>query len=45
VIKDQEQRWGSCTPEGKMLLNWQIFLAPASIVYYAIAHELAHSPL
>ncbi|QWC25110.1 M48 family metallopeptidase (plasmid) [Bacillus haikouensis] len=42
VIKDQEQRWGSCTPEGRMLLNWRIFLAPASIVDYVIAHELAH---
>lgn len=41
-IKDQEQRWGSCTPEGKLLLNWRIFLAPASIVDYVIAHELAH---
>ncbi|MDO6657367.1 M48 family metallopeptidase [Anaerobacillus sp. 1_MG-2023] len=42
VIKDQEQRWGSCTPEGKLLLNWRIFLAPASIVDYVITHELAH---
>jgi predicted metal-dependent hydrolase len=42
VIKDQEQRWGSCTPEGRLLLNWRIFLAPASIVDYVIAHELAH---
>jgi len=42
LIKDQEQRWGSCTPEGKVLLNWRLFLAPASIVDYVIAHELAH---
>ena len=42
VIKEQEQRWGSCTPEGRLLLNWRIFLAPASIVDYVIAHELAH---
>lgn len=42
LIKDQEQRWGSCTPDGKVLLNWRLFLAPASIVDYVIAHELAH---
>ncbi|MDO6654507.1 M48 family metallopeptidase [Anaerobacillus sp. 1_MG-2023] len=42
MIKDQEQRWGSCTSEGRLLLNWRIFLAPASIVDYVIAHELAH---
>ncbi|HFK1767249.1 hypothetical protein AT258_24635 [Bacillus wiedmannii] len=41
-IKDQEQRWGSCTPAGNILLNWRIFLAPASIVDYVLAHELVH---
>lgn len=42
VIKDQEQRWGSCTASGDVLLNWRIFLAPTSIVDYVLAHELAH---
>lgn len=41
-IKEQNKRWGSCTPEGKVLLNWRIFLAPTSIVDYVLAHELAH---
>jgi predicted metal-dependent hydrolase len=42
VIKEQEQRWGSCTPAGNILLNWRIFLAPTSIVDYVLAHELVH---
>lgn len=42
VIKDQEQRWGSCTPARNILLNWRIFLAPASIVDYVLVHELTH---
>jgi len=42
MIKEQEQRWGSCTPTGNILLNWRIFLAPTSIVDYVLAHELAH---
>ncbi|GAK41830.1 SprT family zinc-dependent metalloprotease [Paenibacillus urinalis] len=42
IIKDQEQRWGSCTTAGNMLLNWRIFLAPASIVDYVLVHELVH---
>ncbi|MFS0558214.1 M48 family metallopeptidase [Brevibacillus sp. 179-C9.3 HS] len=42
VIKDQDQRWGSCTPVGNILLNWRIFLAPASIVDYVLVHELVH---
>lgn len=42
IIKEQEQRWGSCTPSGNILLNWRIFLAPASMVDYVLAHELVH---
>ncbi|WP_318617138.1 SprT family zinc-dependent metalloprotease [Sporosarcina sp. YIM B06819] len=41
-IKNQEQRWGSCTPSGKVLLNWRIFLAPVSVIDYVLIHELAH---
>lgn len=42
IIKDQEQRWGSCTPAGNILLNWRIFLAPPSVIDYVLAHELVH---
>jgi predicted metal-dependent hydrolase len=42
IIKEQEQRWGSCTPAGNVLLNWRIFLAPTSIIDYVLAHELVH---
>lgn len=42
IIKEQKQRWGSCTASGNILLNWRIFLAPTSIVDYVLAHELVH---
>ena len=42
IIKDQEQRWGSCTPSGNILLNWRIFLAPTSMIDYVLAHEFVH---
>ena len=42
IIKEQEQRWGSCTPTGNILLNWRIFLAPTSIIDYVLAHEIVH---
>ncbi|MCL6572757.1 MAG: M48 family metallopeptidase [Bacillus sp. (in: Bacteria)] len=42
IIKEQEQRWGSCTPAGNVLLNWRLFLAPTSIIDYVLAHELVH---
>ena len=35
-------RWGSCTPDGNIYLNWQILMAPMSIVDYVLVHELAH---
>ncbi|MFJ7371422.1 M48 family metallopeptidase [Lysinibacillus sp. NPDC098008] len=41
-IKDQQQRWGSCTASGQVLINWRILLAPVSIIDYVLAHELAH---
>lgn len=42
VIKEQEQRWGSCSTVGDIYLNWRIFLAPTSIIDYVLAHELVH---
>lgn len=41
-IKEQKKRWGSCTPEGNIYLNWRIFLAPTSVIDYVLVHELAH---
>lgn len=42
VLKEQKMRWGSCTPEGNIYLNWQTMMAPMSIVDYVLVHELAH---
>lgn len=42
VLKEQKMRWGSCTPDGNIYLNWQIMTAPMSIVDYVLVHELAH---
>ena len=42
VIKDQQARWGSCTKNGTISINWQILMAPMRIVDYVIVHELGH---
>ncbi|KFC64253.1 M48 family metallopeptidase [Massilia sp. LC238] len=35
-------RWGSCTIEGSIRLNWRLVHYPASLVDYVVVHELAH---
>ena len=35
-------RWGSCSPEGKILLSWRLIHFPLHIIDYVIAHEVAH---
>lgn len=41
-IKEQQKRWGSCTKNKELLYNWQIIMAPISVVDYVIVHELCH---
>lgn len=42
AVKEQKFRWGTCTPQGAIYLNWRLFLAPMRVVDYVIVHELAH---
>jgi predicted metal-dependent hydrolase len=42
VIKEQVMRWGSCTKNGTVNINWLILMAPMRIVDYVLVHELAH---
>lgn len=41
-IMELKTRWASCTPLGKVIFNWKIFMALPSVIDYIIVHELTH---
>ncbi|MGE0599985.1 MAG: M48 family metallopeptidase [Dehalococcoidia bacterium] len=42
LVRDQRRRWGSCSPDGTLRINWRLVLAPPDILDYVVVHELAH---
>ena len=41
-IQEMPQRWGSCTPRGKIILNPELMKAPKPCIQYVVIHELCH---
>jgi len=41
-LRDTRSRWGSCTSEGNLMYSWRLILAPAEVLDYVAAHEVAH---
>ena len=37
-----ENRWGSCTSNGKIIINPEIIKAPTKCIEYLIIHEMCH---
>ncbi|GAB7527022.1 M48 family metallopeptidase [Paraburkholderia sp. 2C] len=42
ALSSAATRWGSCSSDGKIRLNWRLIHFPVSIIDYVVAHELAH---
>jgi predicted metal-dependent hydrolase len=42
TIRDQHTRWGSCSPRGRISLNWRLVQMPDSVCDYVLVHELMH---
>lgn len=40
--RSQKTRWGSCSSEGKVSLNWKLEAVPPEVARYVVVHELAH---
>lgn len=41
-IRRMKNRWGSCTPKGKILINPELIKVPKRCIEYVVIHELCH---
>ncbi|MEZ5845009.1 MAG: SprT family zinc-dependent metalloprotease [Hyphomicrobiaceae bacterium] len=42
TVRDQSSRWGSCSSNGNLSFSWRLIMAPAQVLDYVAAHEVAH---
>ena len=41
-LSSAQGRWGSCTSQGRIRLNWRLIHFAPALIDYVIAHEVAH---
>lgn len=42
ALRDTRSRWGSCSPDGRLMYSWRLVMAPPAVLDYVAAHEVAH---
>ena len=42
TVRNQRSRWGSCSRDGRIALNWRLLQMPAAVCDYVLLHELMH---
>jgi len=41
-LRDPKSRWGSCSSRRRLSFSWRLAMAPADVLDYVAAHEVAH---
>lgn len=44
-IRTQKTKWGNCSKEKNISLNWKLIKAPLFVIDYIIVHELVHTSI
>lgn len=42
IIRNMKKRWGSCTPDKRIIINTELIKAPKGCIEYVIVHEMCH---
>lgn len=42
-IRDSKNKWGNCSKDKNISLNWRLIKAPVQVIDYVILHELCHT--
>ena len=42
TVRSQRSRWGSCSRDGNIALNWRLLQMPSPVCDYVLLHELMH---
>lgn len=42
-FRKMQKRWGSCTPDNKIIINPEAIKLPFTLIDYLVAHELCHT--
>lgn len=41
-LRNTKTRWGSCSSERNVMINWKLIMAPEDVLDYVVCHELCH---
>lgn len=42
-VRDSQNKWGNCSKENNISLNWRLIKSPVQVIDYVILHELCHT--